>query len=140
VNVTPRTVTELGDLPIKQVGAKTIYLRDLAQVSDGFALQTNVAGQDGHRGVLVSILKAGTASTLDVVAGIRKVLPRAALTLPPQLKITPIADQSLFVQSAISAAGTRRCPIRRLEQSFRRSQILCCIRGQDSAIFWLCWR
>jgi len=101
VNVTPRTVSELGDLPIKQVGAKTIYLRDVARVSDGFGLQTNVVRQDGHRGVLVSILKAGTASTLDVVSGIRKVLPRAALTLPPQLKISPIADQSLFVRSAI---------------------------------------
>jgi multidrug efflux pump subunit AcrB len=101
VNVTPRTVTELGDLPIKQVGAKTIYLRDVARVSDGFGLQTNVVRQDGHRGVLVSVLKAGTASTLDVVAGIRKVLPRAALTLPPQLKIAALADQSLFVQSAI---------------------------------------
>src|SRR5712671_1434252 len=102
VNVTPRTVAELGDLPIKQVGAKTIYLRDVARVSDGFALQTNVVRQDGHRGVLVSVLKAGTASTLDVVAGIRNVLPRAALSLPPQLKITPLADQSVFVRSAIS--------------------------------------
>src|SRR5216684_3402170 len=102
VNVTPRTVAELGDLPIKQVGAKTIYLRDVARVSDGFALQTNVVRQDGHRGVLVSVLKAGTASTLDVVAGIRNVLPRAALSLPPQLTITPLADQSLFVRSAIS--------------------------------------
>src|SRR6202050_1470124 len=101
VNVTPRTVPELGDLPIKQVGAKTIYLRDVARVSDGFGLQTNVVRQDGHRGVLVSVLKAGTASTLDVVAGIRRVLPRAALTLPPQLRITPLADQSLFVRSAI---------------------------------------
>src|SRR6266849_336800 len=102
VNVTPRTVTELGDLPIKQVGAKTIYLRDVARVSDGFGLQTNVVRQDGHRGVLVSVLKAGAASTLDVVAGIRNVVPRAALSLPPQLKITPLADQSLFVRSAIS--------------------------------------
>jgi len=101
VNVTPRTVTELGDLPIKQVGAKTIYLRDVARVSDGFGLQTNVVRQDGHRGVLLSVLKAGTASTLDVVAGIRNVLPRAALSLPPQLKITPLGDQSLFVRSAI---------------------------------------
>jgi hypothetical protein len=57
--------------------------------------------QNVVRGVLVSVLKAGTASTLDVVAGIRKVLPRAALTLPPQLKVTALADQSLFVRSAI---------------------------------------
>src|SRR5580692_915689 len=101
VNVTPRTVSELGDLPIKQVGAKTSYLRDVARVSDGFGLQTNVVRQDGHRGVLLSVIKAGTASTLDVVSGIRNILPRAALTLPPQLKVTALADQSLFVRSAI---------------------------------------
>jgi multidrug efflux pump subunit AcrB len=102
VNVTPRTVPELADLPIKQIGTKTIYLRDVARVSDGFAVQTNVVRQDGHRSVLISVLKSGDSSTLDVVSGIRNVLPRAALTLPPQLKITPIADQSLFVRSAIS--------------------------------------
>jgi multidrug efflux pump subunit AcrB len=102
VNVTPRTVPELSDLPIKQIGTKTIYLRDVARVSDGFAVQTNVVRQDGHRSVLISVLKSGDSSTLDVVSGIRNVLPRAALTLPPQLKITPIADQSLFVRSAIN--------------------------------------
>jgi CzcA family heavy metal efflux pump len=102
VNVTPRTIAELGDLPIRQVGSKTIYLRDVAQVSDGFGPQTNIVRQDGHRGVLLTIVKDGNASTLDVVSGIRDVLPRAELTLPPQLKITPIADQSLFVRSAIN--------------------------------------
>ncbi len=102
LNVAPRTVAELNDVPIKQVGNSTIYLREVARVSDGFALQTNIVRQDSRRGVLLSILKAGNASTLDVVSGIRNVVPRAALTLPPQLKITPIADQSLFVRSAIS--------------------------------------
>jgi multidrug efflux pump subunit AcrB len=102
MNVSPRTVAELNDIPIKQVGNTTIYLREVARVSDGFALQTNIVRQDGHRGVLLSILKAGNASTLDVVSGIRSVIPHAALTLPPQLKITPIADQSLFVRSAIT--------------------------------------
>jgi multidrug efflux pump subunit AcrB len=102
LNVAPRTVAELNDVPIKQVGNTTIYLREVARVSDGFALQTNIVRQDSRRGVLLSILKAGNASTLDVVAGIRNVVPRAALTLPPQLKITPVADQSLFVRSAIS--------------------------------------
>ena len=102
LNVAPRTVAELNDVPIKQVGNTTIYLREVARVSDGFALQTNIVRQDSRRGVLLSILKAGNASTLDVVSGIRNVVPRAALTLPQQLKITPIADQSLFVRSAIS--------------------------------------
>jgi multidrug efflux pump subunit AcrB len=101
MNVTPRTIPELSAIPIKQVGATTIYLRDVARVSDGFAVQTNVVRQDGHRGVLLSILKAGNASTLDVVSGIRTLLPRVASTLPPELKMVPIADQSIFVRSAI---------------------------------------
>jgi multidrug efflux pump subunit AcrB len=79
MNVYPRTVAELNDIPIKQVGNTTIYLREVATVSDGFAVQTNVVRQDGNRGVLMSILKAGNASTLDVVSGIRSLLPRASL-------------------------------------------------------------
>src|ERR1700744_1522831 len=102
MNVAPRTTAELNNIPIKQVGNTTIYLREVAQVSDGFAVQTNVVRQDGNRGGLLSGLKAGNASTLDVVAGVRKILPRAALTLPPQMKVTPIADQSLFVRGAIT--------------------------------------
>jgi multidrug efflux pump subunit AcrB len=101
MNVSPRTVAELNDLPIKQVGATTIYVREVARVSDGFAIQTNVVRQDGNRGVLLSILKAGSASMLDVVGGVKKLLPRVASTLPPELKITPLADQSIFVRSAI---------------------------------------
>src|ERR1700732_4796136 len=77
-------------------------LRDVARVSDGFAVQTNVVRQDGHRGVLVTILKSGTASTLSVVSRIKQLLPRAATILPPEMKITPLADQSVFVRSAIS--------------------------------------
>jgi multidrug efflux pump subunit AcrB len=102
MNVSPRTVAELNNLPIKQVGSTTVYMREVAQVSDGFAVQTNVVRQDGHRGVLVPILKSGTASTLDVVSGIRNILPRAEAVLPPEMTITPLADQSLFVRSAIS--------------------------------------
>jgi multidrug efflux pump subunit AcrB len=103
MNVAPRTIAELNNIPIKQIGHTTVYLREVARVSDGFAPQTNVVRQDGHRGVLLSILKAGNASTLDVVSGIRKILPRAASTLPAQLKITPIADQSIFVRDAINS-------------------------------------
>jgi multidrug efflux pump subunit AcrB len=101
-NTSPRTVAELNDLPIKQVGNTTIYLRDVATVSDGFALQTNVVRQDGHRGVLMSIIKAGTASTLSVVSGVKNLLPRVATIVPPELKMTPLADQSIFVQGAVS--------------------------------------
>src|SRR6202167_1039862 len=101
VNSSPKTVAELNDLPIKQVGRATVYLRDVANVRDGFAPQTNIVRQDGHRGVLLSILKAGTASTISVVQGIRGLLPRVAQTLPPELKIQALADQSIFVKSAV---------------------------------------
>ena len=100
-NGAPRTVEALANIPIKQVNGTTIYLRDVASVSDGFQVQTNIVRQDGHRGVLVSILKSGNASTLDVVKGIRGILPRVASTVPPQLKMTPLSDQSIFVRAAV---------------------------------------
>jgi CzcA family heavy metal efflux pump len=100
-NGSPRTVEALANIPIKQVNGTTIYLRDVASVSDGFQVQTNVVRQDGHRGVLISILKSGNASTLDVVKGIRGILPRVASTVPPQLKMTPLSDQSIFVRAAV---------------------------------------
>src|SRR6266567_5399983 len=81
VNASPRTVPELNDLPVKVVGNSTIYLRDVAHVRDGFAPQTNIVRQDGHRGALVSVLKAGNGSTIDVVKGIRALLPRLAQTI-----------------------------------------------------------
>ncbi len=68
----------------------------------GLHPQTNVVRQDGRRGVLVSIIKSGTASTLDVVSGIRRLLPRVATTLPPELKIELLGDQSIFVRGAVS--------------------------------------
>ena len=101
LNGAPRTVAELNDMPLKIVGNSTIYMRDVATVSDGFTPQTNVVRQDGQRGVLLSILKAGNASTIDVVAGIRASLERVAQTVPPELKIVPLADQSIFVKSAV---------------------------------------
>ena len=102
LNGSPRTVPELNDLPVKVVGNSTIYLRDVANVRDGFAPQTNIVRQDGHRGALVTILKAGNASTIDVVKGIRGLLPRVGQTLPPELKIFPLADQSIFVRSSVN--------------------------------------
>src|ERR1700747_1888892 len=101
-NTYPLTVAQLNDLPIKQVGDTTVYLRDVATASDGFALQTNVVRQDGRRGVLMSIIKAGNASTLSVVSGVKTLLPRVATIVPPALKMTPLSDQSIFVQSAVS--------------------------------------
>ncbi|MGD0443895.1 MAG: efflux RND transporter permease subunit [Edaphobacter sp.] len=102
LNADLKTVPEFNDLPIKNVGDSTIYLRDVATVSDGFAPQTNIVRQDGNRGALVTVLKAGDASTIDVVKGVRQILPRVAQTLPPELKIQPLADQSIFVRGAIN--------------------------------------
>ena len=102
LNASPRKIEELNDIPIKQVNGTTVYVRDVATVSDGFAPQTNIVRQDGKRGVLVTIVKSGTASTLDVVSGVRKAIPRIATTLPPQLKIQPLDDQSVFVRGAVS--------------------------------------
>jgi multidrug efflux pump subunit AcrB len=102
VNADLKKVSEFNDLPIKRVANAIIYLRDVATVSDGFAPQTNIVRQDGKRGALVTVLKAGDASTLDVVKGVRQLLPRVAQTLPPELKIQPLADQSVFVRGAVN--------------------------------------
>jgi CzcA family heavy metal efflux pump len=102
LNDMPREISEMNTLPIKHVNGTTVYLRDVATVAQGFAPQTNVVRQDGHRGVLVTIIKSGSASTLDVVSGIRKLLPRLATTLPPALKIELLNDQSVFVRAAVS--------------------------------------
>ena len=102
LNSTPKTIPELNNLPVKVAGDSTIYLRDVANVRDGFAPQTNIVRLDGSRGALVTVLKAGNASTLDVVEGVRDLLPRVASTLPPELKIQPVSDQSIFVRAAVS--------------------------------------
>ncbi len=101
-NAAPRTIEQLNDLPIRTVGGATIYLRDVATVNDGFAPQTNIVRLNGQRGVLVTVLKAGNASTINVVDDIRALLPRVEQTMPPQLHIRAIGDQSIFVKAAVS--------------------------------------
>jgi len=101
-NAAPRTVAELNTLPVKVVNNSPIYLRDVAWVRDGFTPQTNIVRRDGQRGVLITVLKNGNASTLDVVGGIRALLPRVLTTLPQQLKVAALADQSIFVRAAVS--------------------------------------
>src|SRR6185437_13360581 len=101
LNASPLSIEGLGNLPIRQVNGSTVYIRDVATVTDGSIPQTNVVRQDGRRGVLLTVMKSGSASTLSVVSGIRAMLPRLASTLPPQLKIKPIGDQSVFVRASI---------------------------------------
>ena len=127
MNTAPKTVAELNNLPVKVVGDSTIYLRDVANIRDGFSPQTNIVRQDGHRGALVTILKAGNASTIDVVKGIRDLLPRVAQTLPPELKIVPLADQSIFVRGAVNGV-------------IREAVIAACLTGLMILLFLGSWR
>jgi len=101
-NAAPQTIADLNRIPIKTIGSTTIYMKDVAWVRDGFPPQTNIVRVNGQRSVLLTIQKAGDASTLDVIAGIKALLPQIAATVPAQLKMTPLADQSIFVRGAIS--------------------------------------
>lgn len=101
MNGTPQTIAELNNLPIKTVNGTTIYVRDVAYVSDSFSPQTNIVRMDGQRGVLLSIYKIGGSSTLDIVSQVYALLPRIAATLPPQLVMKPLFDQSIFVRAAV---------------------------------------
>src|SRR5712675_560906 len=101
-NAAPQTIADLNRIPIKTIGGTTIYIKDVAWVRDGFPPQTNIVRVNGQRSVLLTIQKAGNASTLNVISGIKALLPQIKSTLPPQLQISPLADQSIFVQGAIS--------------------------------------
>ena len=101
MNGTPATIAELNDLPVKTVNGATLYMRDVAHIRDGFSPQTNIVRQDGNRGALMSIYKIGNASTLQIVDGIKKIVVQAAQSLPPELKVTALFDQSLFVRASI---------------------------------------
>ncbi|HWF48010.1 MAG TPA: efflux RND transporter permease subunit [Bryobacteraceae bacterium] len=103
LNSSPTTVEAFNNFPIKVVNGSPIYIRDIGYVRDGFAPQTNIVRQDGRRAVLLTVMKAGNASTLAVVNGVRKLLPVVSATLPPELRIQPLADQSIFVRASINA-------------------------------------
>jgi multidrug efflux pump subunit AcrB len=102
LNSSPTSLQGLADLPIKQVNGATIYVHDVASVTDGSIPQTNIVRQDGKRSVLLTVLKSGTASTLSVVSGIKGILPKIkAIVNDPNLKISIIGDQSIFVKASI---------------------------------------
>jgi len=101
MNGSPDAIAGLNDLPVRTASGTTTYLRDVAYVRDGFQPQTNVVRQDGQRGVLISILKNGGASTLDIVNNLRAMLPSATQLIPADIKVTPLFDQSIFVKAAI---------------------------------------
>jgi multidrug efflux pump subunit AcrB len=127
LNAAPVTIAELNDLPIKTVGGTTIYVRDVAWVRNGFIPQTNVARVDGRRGVLITVIKTGDASTLQVIDGIKRLIPDILPTLPPNIEITPHADQSIFVRAAISGV-------------VREAAIAACLTALMILLFLGSWR
>ena len=105
LNANPRQIEDLNNVPVTTRNGGVIYVRDVAHVRDGYPPQTNIARRDGHRAVLMSVLKTGSASTLDIIRSIKERLPQIRDALPPSLKIEAIGDQSIFVRAAISGVA-----------------------------------
>ncbi len=101
VNSSPLVMGDLNDLPIKTVNGATVFMKDVAQVRDGFSPQQNIVRTNGSRGVLISITRSGKASTLAIVNAVKAALPRILANLPPELKVSALADQSVFVRASI---------------------------------------
>jgi multidrug efflux pump subunit AcrB len=101
MNGSPEAIAGLNDLPVKTSNGTTTYLRDVANVRDGFVPQTNIVRKDGARGVLLSVLKNGGASTLDIVANLKALLPKVQAILPGDITVTALFDQSVFVKAAV---------------------------------------
>jgi len=127
LNGSPKSVDDFNDFPVKVVNGAPIYIRDVAHVRDGFAPQTNIVRQDGSRATLLTVLKAGNASTLAVVDGVRKLLPVIAATLPPSLKIQPLDDQSVFVRASVNGV-------------LREAVLAACLTGIMILVFLGSWR
>ncbi|MGC1302798.1 MAG: efflux RND transporter permease subunit [Caulobacteraceae bacterium] len=101
LNNAPGDVAQLGSLPVKTINGAVIRVSDVAHVRDGSAPQQNVVHVDGQRSVLMTTFKSGATSTIDIVGGVKAMLPELKPSLPPQLNITPINDQSIFVKAAV---------------------------------------
>ncbi|MBV9742150.1 MAG: efflux RND transporter permease subunit [Acidobacteriia bacterium] len=133
VNSSPVLLEELNNLPIKTVNGATVYMKDVAQVRDGFTPQTNIVRTNGARGVSMTVTRTGQASTLGIVDAVKKELPRILATVPPELKVTAIADQSVFVRASIQgvlrealiAAGLTGMMILLFLGSWRSTLIVC---------------
>ncbi len=133
VNSSPLQLDELNNLPVKTVNGATVYIKDVAQVHDGFSVQTNIVRTNGSRGVLLTITRNGQASTLAIVDAVKAALPRILATVPPALKVDALFDQSIFVRSAIQgveheaaiAAGLTGLMILLFLGSWRSTLIVC---------------
>ncbi len=102
LNASPTKLDDLNDLPIQARGGRVTYIRDVAHVRDGYSPQTNIVRLDGRRAVLMNVLKTGSASTIDIINGINERLPQIRASLPADLHIRTLSDQSIFVRAAIS--------------------------------------
>ncbi len=102
LNDAPKEIAALNDLPIKKVDGTLVYIRDVAHVHDGSPPQINVVRVDGNHAVLMTILKSGSASTLDVISGVKSLLPKIQESLPKSLNLVAVGDQSKFVSDAVS--------------------------------------
>jgi multidrug efflux pump subunit AcrB len=100
-NSSPQVISDLNDLPIKAVNGAVVYIRDVAHVRDGNPPQTNIVRVDGQRSALLSVMKTGSSSTLDIIKGVQEKIENIKGQLPPQLQISPLSDQSIFVRGAI---------------------------------------
>jgi CzcA family heavy metal efflux pump len=127
MNGSPQNVAEMNDLPIKTVGNSTIYVRDVGYVRDGYVPQTNIVRVDGARSALMSILKLGDASTLDVINGIKRMLPSVQASLPEHVDIKALSDQSIFVRASITGV-------------VREGVIAACLTGFMILVFLGSWR
>ncbi len=103
LNDLPKAVADFNNLPVKVVNGTVVFMRDVAYVHDGSPPQTNVVQLDGRKGVLMSVLKIGSASTLDIIDGVKARLPAIEATLPPGVNLTFVGDQSAFVKSSVAA-------------------------------------
>jgi CzcA family heavy metal efflux pump len=101
-NSSPDSLEELSHIPLRTRDGKTVFLSDVASVRDGFAPQTSLVHANGKRAVVMPILKSAGSSTLDVVSRVRAALPEILATLPKELKVTPLFDQSVFVRAAVA--------------------------------------
>ncbi len=126
-NSAPSLVDALNTLPIKTVNGAAIYIRDVAHVRDGSPPQTNIVRVDGRRAILMSIMKTGSASTLDIIDSVRSKIDGMRGQLPPQLKISALSDQSIFVRGAISGV-------------VREGIIAACLTGIMILVFLGSWR
>ena len=127
VNSSPRVLDKLNDLPIRVVNGATVYIRDVAQVRDGYAVQTSIVRTNGTRGTLMTVLRNGRASTLAIVNAVKKRLPQILAGLPPELHVRQLFDQSLFVRAAINGV-------------VREAVIAACLTGLMILMFLGSWR